>query len=80
MPAVKSLAAVLIAVPPVLDGIVTPAVEMAGNLGPPLTMSGNQLLNFCAFQRCDGIVVKTGLEVLVIAFAALLGRTRAERL
>jgi hypothetical protein len=53
---------------------------MTGNLGPPLTMSGNQLLDFCAFRWCDGIVVKAGLEVLVIAFAALLGRTRAERL
>lgn len=67
-------AAVHSSVPPVLDGIVTATTKAAGDLCPTLAHLGDHLLNHLALFGGDRIVVKVGLEVLVVSLTALLGR------
>lgn len=68
------------AVPPVFDGVIGPSVEMAGDFGPFFAVLRHQLLNVDALLLGDGRVVERRLEVLVVAFAALLGGAGAENL
>lgn len=75
-----SASAVCSSVPPVLDGVIRTAVEMAGNLGPLFAVLCHQLLNVDALLLGNGAVVERGLEVLVVSFSALFGRARAENL
>lgn len=70
---IHPLAAVLAAIPPVLDSIVASTIEAASNLGPPLSNLPYQLIDLGTFLGGDGLVVKSRLQVLVIALAALLG-------
>lgn len=77
---VESSASVDSSVPPVLDGIVASAVELSGNLGPSLPHLVDQLFDDESFFRCDWVVVKVWLEVLVVSFAALLWRARTNKL
>jgi hypothetical protein len=79
-PTIHPLAAVLAAIPPVLDSIVTSTIEAASNLGPTLSNLPHQLIDLGALLRGDGLVVKTRLQVLVIALAALLGCPGSEGL
>lgn len=66
--------AVLSAVPPVLDGIVAATTQSTGNLSPALTHLSNHLLDQSTLFGSDGVVVEVWLEVLVVAFSALLWR------
>lgn len=59
-------------VPPVLNCIVTPAMEPSGNLGPSLAHVSDETLDELTFFRRDGLVVEGWLEVLVVPFSALL--------
>lgn len=72
--------AVLAPIPPVLDGIVTPTGETASNLGPALADIPHKSLDIPTLLHGDGVVSEAGLEVLVIALAALLGGAGAQRL
>lgn len=60
-------------VPPVLDCIVTPAMESSGNFGPSLAHVSNEALDEFTFFGCNGLVVEGWFEVLVIPFPTLLG-------
>lgn len=68
----EPLAAVHAAVPPILHLVVAATVELAGNVGPPLSHSCHHLLNHLALLLANGIMVEAGLEVLVISLTALL--------
>ena len=72
--------AISAAVPPVLHGIVRTAVEMPGNLRPLLAVPRYKLLDVAALLLGDGLVVERGLEVLMVALAALLGGACAKKL
>lgn len=65
-------------VPPILDGIVGPSVQMARDLCPFLAKLGDQLFNELALFRGDGQVVERRLEVLVVPLATLFGRAQHE--
>lgn len=71
---------VLATIPPVLHGVVAAAVELACDLGPLLAHLSDQALNDLALFGSNGLVVERGLEVLVEALAALLGRAGAQHL
>ena len=67
--------AILTAVPPVLDGIVTSATQATSDLSPALAHLGDHLLDQSTLFGGNGLMVEVGLEVLVIPLTALLGRT-----
>lgn len=62
------------AVLPVLHGVVAAVVEAVGNLRPALAHVGDEALDEAALIVSDGAVAQAGLEVLVVALAALLGQ------
>lgn len=68
------------AVPPVLYSVVAPAMKPSCNLSPTLSHLANQALYEKPFFRTDGFVVEGRLEILVVSFAALFGRARADEL
>ena len=78
--ALLAVATVHAAVPPVLDGVVAAVLHHACDLGPLLANAGDLLLDEAALLLGDGAVVEVGLEVLVPALAALLGRARVHHL
>lgn len=49
-------------------------MKSTGDLGPSLSYFVHQTLNLDAFLGGDGVVVQCGLQVLVVALAAPLGR------
>lgn len=59
-------------VPPVLDRIVTSAMKTPSNFGPSLAHVSDETFNKFTFFGCDGLVVERRLEILVVAFPALL--------
>jgi len=69
-----ALASVLAAIPPVLHCVVTSTLESSCDLGPPLAHLCNHLLNKVSFFRGDRVMIQRRLEVLMVAFATLLGR------
>lgn len=77
---VLALAAVLAAVPPVLDSVVTASRQATSNLGPTLTKLTDEALNGSTFLGGDGLMAERGLEVLVKSLSALLGGSGAKSL
>lgn len=66
--------AVHAAVPPVLNCIVAAVSKASCNLGPALAHFVDHPLDHQALLSRDGLTVQRGLEVLVEALPALLGR------
>lgn len=66
------LASVLASVPPVLDSVIAPPVQVPSDLRPALAHLCNQSLNTGSFLRRDRFVVEGGLKILVITFPTLL--------
>lgn len=79
-PPLLGLAAVGTSVPPVFDGIVTTALEVPRDLGPPLAVHAHEVFNVLPFLWGDGGMIEAGLEILVVAFSALLRGPGAEHL
>lgn len=77
---VLALAAVLAAVPPVLDSIVTASRQTTSNLSPTLTKLTDEALNGSTLLGGDGLMAERGLEVLVKSLSALLGGSGAKSL
>lgn len=75
----RTPASVGAAVPPILDGIVQAATQMAGNFGPFFAVLGHKLLNQKPFLEGDGVAVEQRLQILVVTLAALLGRPAAQQ-
>lgn len=69
-----------IAVPPVLDCIVTAVAKSASDLCPAFAHLIHHALDHKPFVRRDGSVVERWLEILVESFSALLGRTEVHLL
>lgn len=69
-----SLATVLAAIPPVLDGVVASVLHVAGDLSPLLAHHLDHFFDPPALLLGDRLVVKLGLEVLVPPLTALLWR------
>jgi hypothetical protein len=69
-----SLAFIDASVPPVLDGIIAASWNPSSNFGPAFAQLLNQLLDQPTFGFSDRIAVESGLQILVIAFSALLWR------
>lgn len=67
-------------IPPVLDGVIAAAMQPPRDLRPPLPDLGYEALDEDALVRADRFVVQAGLEVLVVALAALLGGAGADEL
>lgn len=72
--------AVLVTVPPVLDGIVAATLEHAGDVSPFLAVGGHHIVDDDALFGVDGFVVEIRPEILEVTFAALLGAARANGL
>jgi hypothetical protein len=63
---------VLASVPPVLDGIVAASIESARDLSPLLPHFRDHSLDGLSLFGRDRVVVQVRLEILMIAFPALL--------
>jgi hypothetical protein len=72
------LSSVLAAVPPVLDGVIAATIESARDLCPLLSHLGYHSLNCLALFWGNGVMVKIGLQVLMVAFPTLLWRPRLD--
>ena len=72
--------AVHAAIPPVLDGVVAAVAQAAGDLCPTLAHLIHHALDHQALVGRDGFPVQRGLEVLVEALTALLGRAEVHLL
>ena len=68
-----ALAAVLAAIPPVLDSIVAAVVHHASDLRPLLSDLPDLILDELAFDVVDGVMVEVWLQILVPSLTTLLG-------
>jgi hypothetical protein len=68
-----SLSAVLATIPPIFDGIITPVIETAGNLGPAFAHFFDKAFNLQTLLWSNRVVVKRRLEVLMVSLTTLLG-------
>lgn len=68
------------AIPPVLDGVVTAAVESSRDLSPPLPNLGDQTFDEEAFLGTNRFVIQRRLQILMISLSTLLRRSRANEL
>jgi hypothetical protein len=75
-----SLPPILVSVPPILDGIVAAIVQASGDLSPSLADFLHKSFDFNTLFRCNWVMVEGGLEILMIAFSALLGRSGSKSL
>jgi hypothetical protein len=55
---IRALASILATIPPVLDGIVAPAIETACNFGPAFPEVRDKSFDHETFLGCDGFVVE----------------------
>lgn len=65
-------------IPPVLDGVIAAAMQPPRDLRPALPDLGYEALDEEALLGADRLVVQGGLEVLVVALAALFGGAGAD--
>ena len=70
--------AVLLAVPPVLDGVVAAAGHLTRNVGPASASVFDQHRDLCTLIGRDGVVAQDRIQILGPAFSTLLGRAGSD--